>query len=249
MFHTQTPNFAASAARVMRSSLSRMVWSSRFRERALAKICATSCSRFTSTVRPLAFLLQCTQSQDTKRRPSAHRERDGQIRLDTELAQGVRVAGGFRRQGADRSDLNDVPRQQFLFGPGVLVLGHPIGRLRALQGAVEVSEFENTRGFVRPLPEGRKIKTERLAKATLGVFNLPVDLARRKIDEFRGNVGDQCRFFLASAPSGAVDQQTDDQGGFQGGKGQDPDDQPAFVFAVSALIRNDVGDGSTPGEP
>ena len=96
--HIQTPRPAASVARLRRSSLSRRTWSDRLRAMALAKICATSCSRFTSASGQGCSSLHVIEGQGADQRPLPRRERDRQRRLDPEMTPNLLVAGGLGRE-------------------------------------------------------------------------------------------------------------------------------------------------------
>ena len=124
-----------------RSSLSRKAWSARFRARALAKICATSCSRFTSGSGQSRSRPQRIEAQGADGGLAPHRERDGQIRFDARYGGRFPVTGGLRRQLLQRRKGNDAAGQQLLLTQGNSSDWHPAGAADP-PGRVNVGERE-----------------------------------------------------------------------------------------------------------
>ena len=144
-------------------------------------------------VRPVALRPRGIEAQGAEGRRASHRERDGQIRLDPEQAEVLTVEGGRLREILERRNRNAAAGQHFLLEPGeVLLSAHPPhGRQQILLGAVEVGERQGISDRIRPLPQRREIDAENLADATVRVFDPPVHLAGRQVDEPRREVGDQ----------------------------------------------------------
>ena len=98
------------------------------------KTCATSCSRVTSAVRPVALRLQGIERQGADGRLAPHREREAQVRLDAETAAVLPVNGGLRRQLLQRRNDDHAAGQHLLSDPRVVLLAQRLGQVEDRPG-------------------------------------------------------------------------------------------------------------------
>ena len=133
------PASAASAARLSRSSLARKAWSARFRASALANMCATNCSRFTSASGQSRFARVVLRPRMPNGLPPTE---SGRHKLDwmPNWRADFPVAGGFRWQIFQRSNGHNTTGEHLLNDPRKSLLLQLPGRLRPFLGAVKVGE-------------------------------------------------------------------------------------------------------------